>query len=88
VGSLLDYFTDNIIYTNDINSQNNRCYSADNSSLICEVLIQYIKFGLWCAVSATDVIETIFFRIQYMQKDTMQKYGRYILFGNECNGEK
>jgi hypothetical protein len=44
-----------------VKSQNNRYLSAGNHHLIYEVLLNYVKFGMWCATGATRITGSIVF---------------------------
>jgi hypothetical protein len=60
VDSLLIYFTvEACVYLHGhLNSQDTN--AAENPRLIHDVVLYYIKFGVWCAVSATRTIRAIF----------------------------
>jgi hypothetical protein len=44
-----------------VNSQNSRCWSAENLHTIHEVLLHDVKIGVWCAISVHRIIAIVFF---------------------------
>jgi hypothetical protein len=36
-----------------VDTQNNMCWSAESPIVVHEVVLHDVKFGMWCAVSAT-----------------------------------
>jgi hypothetical protein len=45
-----------------VNSQNNRYRSAENPHSVHEVLLHDVKIGVWCAISAHEIIGPVFFQ--------------------------